>query len=211
MIHSPFHVIEGFASPLRCEQLARQLGLSEPDQTPDGKPLKHERIVPSDLIGDLASDFSAISPILEQRYKAQISGEPGFVFQQFPENPKVPAEQHTAEGWRYLRKKWTKVKDIDLVGFLWLKDYHNSVPLDPRYEVYGGKLEFPGYNFSLTPVRGTLVLFPATPHFIHAISHVMLGSLEQIKITTRLRHDGLPWIYDPRAFPGTFQEWFTEE
>jgi hypothetical protein len=210
MIHSPFHVVEDFISPLRCEQLIQQLALKVPDRDENGDPLKHERIV-NESCGDVLSELSAIAPFIERRYAALINGEPTVLFQQYQENPKIPAEAHMAEGWKFLRKKWTKFKDIDLVGFIWLKSFHASVPLDPRYEVYGGKLEFPAYNFSLTPVRGTLVLFPATPHFVHAVSHVMLGSLEQLKVHVKLRVNGLPWAYNPSQFPGTYQQWFVTD
>jgi hypothetical protein len=208
MIHSPFHIVENFISPLRCEQLLNTLSREVPDRDESGAPLKFERIAPFQDCGDIFSEISAASPLIERRYGATLVNDPAILFQQYFENQNQPAETHMAEGWRYVRKKWTKYKDIDLVGFLWLKDYHASVPLDPRFEVYGGKLEFPAYNFSLTPVRGTLVIFPATPHFVHAVSHVMLGSLEQFKITLRLRSNGLPWVYNPAHYPGTYQEWF---
>jgi hypothetical protein len=208
MIHSPFHIVEDFVSPLRCEALLKTLALKVPDLDGSGTPLKHERIVPSEVAGDIFSELSALEPLLERRYGAQIFGAPELSFQQFPENPKIPAIGHGAEGWKYLRKKWVKYKDVDLVGFLWLKTYHTSVPLDPRFETYGGKLEFPAYNFSLTPVQGTLVLFPATPHFVHAVSHVLVGSFEQIKICMSLRKDGVAWSYVPQNYPGTYQEWF---
>jgi hypothetical protein len=134
------------------------------------------------------------------------------VFSQYFENPKDPCELHGCENAKFLRKKWVKTKDVDLVGYLWLKDYGGGVPLDPRIEVYGGKLEFPAYNFSLVPQRGTLILFPAGPHFITAISPILVGSLEQVKITVKLKtDDGGLWLYDPKNFPGTYQEWFSEE
>lgn len=211
MIHSPFHVVENFISPLRCEQLVQKFALKVLDLDETGAVMKHERLVLGEQAGDVMSELDALIPLLERRYNAEVFGEPNLTFQQYHENPKMPAEQHGAEGWKYLRKKWTKIKDVDLVGFLWLKTYHAAVPLDPQFEVYGGKLEFPTYNFSLTPQRGSLVFFPATPHFIHAMSHVMLGSCEQIKVTMRLRVNGLPWVYNPSSFPGSYQEWFVEE
>jgi hypothetical protein len=131
-------------------------------------------------------------------------------FSQYFEDPKNPCETHGCENAKFLRKKWVKVKDVDLVGYIWLKDYNGGIPLDPRFEVYGGKLEFPAYDFSLVPQRGTLVLFPAGPHFISAVSPILVGSLEQIKITVKLKaNDGNMWIYQPQNFGGTYLDWFT--
>lgn len=212
MIRSPFYIQEDFISPLRCEQLIEKFALKVPDRNAEGAPLKHHRVIPSDSCGDVRSELAAITPIIEQRYDGVFSAEPMLQFQQYFENPKVPAEPHMVDGFTYQRKKWTKMKNINLVGIVWLKSYHSSVPLDPRYETYGGKLEFPSYNFSLTPVRGTLVVFPATEHFVNATSHVLLGSLEQIKITIPLQQeDGSPWRYIPANYPGSFQEWFLNE
>lgn len=207
MTHSPFHVVEDFISPLQCETLVQRLALRTPDYAENGQPLKHERHVLPELSGTILSELDALSPLLERRYGAEVVGDPALLFQQYWENPKSPAEGMGCENSKYVRKKWVKVKDVDLVGFLWLKSYHDAVPLDPRIEVYGGKLEFPAYNFSLTPVAGTLVVFPATPHFVTAMSHVMLGSLEQIKIGLKLKN----WAYDPAQFPGSYQEWFFAE
>lgn len=204
MTHSPFHICEDFISPLQCENIAKQLALSVPNYTEKGEPLKYERFVPADLSSRLIGAFHGISTELADRYGAEIVGDPTLMFQQYWENPKTPAEGLHCENSVYKRKKWEKVKDTDLVGFLWLKSFHDSVPLDPRHEVYGGKLEFPAYNFSLTPQRGTLVVYPATPHFVTALSHVMVGSLEQIKFSIKLQD----WQYDPKNFPGTYQEWF---
>lgn len=211
MIHSPFEVRENFISPLQCERIVSALALTHPNIAENGQPLKYERHVPTEVGGSVMSELNAIVPLVEQRYSATLAADPSILFQQFWENQKAPAEAHWAEGWRYSRKKWMKSKDVDLVGFIWLKDFHTSVPLDPRYEVFGGKLEFPAYNFSLTPVRGTLVLYPATPHFVAAISHVMLGTLEQIKVTMTFSKANGAWSYQPSNFPGSYQDWFIPE
>ena len=210
MIHSPFHVIDDFISPKQCDELIKGLALTVPDYAENGQPLKHERFVTTMYGTSLAHQFHEIIPELELRYSAKVSN-PQFVFQQYWENPKVPAEGVGCENSRFTRKKWVKHKDVDLVGFIWLKTFHNSVPLDPRIEVYGGKIEFPAYQFSLTPVQGTLVMFPATPHFVTATSHIFLGSLEQIKITAKLSTVGATWQYVASNYPGTYQEWFFSE
>jgi hypothetical protein len=101
-------------------------------------------------------------------------------------------------------------KDVDLVGFVWLKDYNENVPLDPRHEVFGGKLEFPAFNFSLVPQRGTLVMFPAGPHFITVISPILLSDLYQIKLTVCINQkNGGRWLYQPSNHPGKWQDWFS--
>lgn len=207
MTHSPFHVVEDFISPLQCESIIKRLALRTPNVAESGQPLKYECNVPAEIGGNIMSELDALSPFIAQRYGAEMADEPKVLFQQYWENAKAPAEPIGCESSKYSRKKWVKVKDVDLVGFIWLKSFHNAVPLDPRVEVYGGKIEFPGYNFSLTPVRGTLVIFPATPHFVTATSHIMLGSLEQIKVNIKLTN----WSYNAAQFPGTYKDWFFAE
>ena len=212
-IHSPFLTVEHFISPSVCEQLIAELGIVEPSIDEKGHPLKHERILKDP---EHASFFKSLlqdqADAIEQRYNATLAGMEAPIFSQYFEDPAQPCELHGCENSKFLRKKWIKTKDVDLVGFISLKDYGGGVPLDPRMEVYGGKLEFPAYNFSIVPQRGTLVLYPAGPHFITAISPILVGSMEQIKITVKLKNeDGGMWIYQPANFPGTYTEWFTEE
>lgn len=213
MIRSPFFVVENFISPATCEKLIDELSLSVPSVDEDGKPLKYERtLIDADHIAMIRPNLEEQVSAIEQRYHCEIKGMEAPILQQYFEDPKSPAEQHGCENSKFLRKKWVKVKDVDLVGFIWLKDFNTGVPLDPRMEVYGGKLEFPAYNFSLCPQRGTLILYPAGPHFITAVSPILVGSLEQIKITMKLRQPGgEQWLYQPHNFPGTYQEWFSQE
>jgi hypothetical protein len=212
-INSPFLTVEHFISPAVCERLISDLGIREPTTDEVGRVLKNERILKDQ---EYVQMFKGLVQqqvhSIEQRYNASVIGMEAPVFSQYFEDPKNPCEMHGCENAKFLRKKWVKVKDVDLVGYLWLKDYSNGVPLDPRFEMYGGKLEFPAYNFSLVPQRGTLVLFPAGPHFISAVSPILVGTLEQIKITVKLKvQDGGMFIYQPSQFPGTYQEWFSEE
>ena len=207
MIHSPFHIVEDFISPLQCEMISERLKLKTPNLDTSGEPMKYERSVPAELSGNILSRLDGLSPILAARYGAEFRDQPSLLFQQYWENPKAPAESIGCENSKFSRKKWVKTKDVDLVGFIWLKTFQGVPPIDLRSEVYGGKLEFPSYNFSLTPVCGTLVLFPATPHFMTATSHIMLGTHEQIKVNIRLRD----WEFDLAKYPGSYQEWFMSE
>jgi hypothetical protein len=200
-VHSPFHIVEDFISPNLCEKISDDLGIEGPTILND-VPLKHESILVSKLTDILVG--------VEDRYQGAVAGITEPLYQQYFENAKQPCESHGCASSQYLKKKWVRVKDIDLVGYLWIKDYNNGVPLDPSFEVYGGKLEFPAYNFSLVPQRGTMVIFPAGPHFITAISPALLGTYEHVKIGIKLRKDGDVWLYQPDKFPGTYADWFAE-
>lgn len=212
-INSPFFVIEEFFSPSLCEQVIQELGISEPSHDIDGKPIKHERIITPEqhqqFLDAVQHQLLLHGADIQTRYRGIIKGMDKPVFQQYFENPKNPCELHGCENSKYVRKKWLKVKDVDLVCYVWLKDFGAGVPLDPRFETYGGKLEFPGYNFSLVPQRGTCVIFPAGPHFITAISPVLVGSLEQVKFSLKLTDaSGGLWLYDPKNFQGDYTVWF---
>jgi hypothetical protein len=210
MIRSPFFVIEDAVSPAKCEVIIDQLGLAAPSLDEKGDPIKHERLITdAELASYLQGALQPHVAEIEERYQGEIHGFETALFQQYFENAKKPCEPHGCDNARYLRKKWVKVKDTDLVGYLWLKDFNSGVPLDPRYEVYGGKLEFPAYDFSLVPQRGTIVIFPGGPHFITAISPVLVGSLEQVKFSIKLHTSSGIWLYQPENFPGTWQDWFT--
>ena len=208
--HSPFHVVEDFISPAKCEKLIEEFGIREPSLNEDGQPLKHERILKDpEVISMIQQAILEEGDAIQKRYNGLIKGMETPLFQQYFENPKKPCEGHACENSKFVRKKWVKTKDVDLVGYIWLKDYGSGVPLDPRVEVYGGKLEFPAYNFSLVPQRGTMVMFPAGPHFITAVSPVLVGSLEHIKFSIKITdlENGI-WLYQPSEFPGTYAEWF---
>lgn len=207
-IKSPFFVLSEFLSPMLCEKIVQDIEPVEPDRDIDGNPLKMLKMH-DEYENMIWERLQPHVPVLENHYNCKYKGTEQMMFNIYPEYAKKPAEQPHSVNSKFLRKKWVKVHDVDLTGVLWLKDYHDGVPLDPRYEVYGGKLEFPAYNFSLVPQRGTLVIFPAGPHFIHAISPVLVSNLIQVNINISIRdnNDGM-YIYQPADFPGTWTQWF---
>jgi hypothetical protein len=214
-IKSPFIVVPEFISPKRCKELINAIEVKVPNYDADGNPIKMERHY---LEGEdfIFSKIKELVPEIESKYDAKFKGVEKMIFQYYPQNQKSIAENPGCENSKFLRKRWVKVKDVDLVGFLWLKDFNNAAPFDPRTEVYGGKLEFPAYNFSLMPQAGTLVIFPAGPHFITAISPIIIGDLYQVKINICISPtDGnVLWMYDPKNFQadksGFIESWFRE-
>lgn len=207
---SPFIVVQDFLSPLTCERIVESIHVAAPDRDKDGNPKKMERHSLSWDI-EIAERFRNVVPQIEENYNAVYRGLDKPIFQIYPENAKVPAEPPGCENSRFIRKKWVMYKDVDLVGFIWLKDYNENVPIDTRHEVFGGKLEFPVHNFSLVPQRGTLVLFPAGPHFITVISPVLVSDLYQIKLNVCISpKEGGRWFYQPANFAGKWQDWFAD-
>lgn len=206
---SPFIVYQDFISPLTCEKIINDVD-AEPNYDENGDAKKIERHCLT-WEAPIAESFRDIIPDIESRYNCSYRGLDKPLFQIYPENSKVPAENPGCENSKYIRKKWVMYKDVDLVGFVWLKDYNDSPPLDISSEVYGGKIEFPAFNFSLMPQRGTLVLFPAGPHFITVISPVLVGKLHQIKLNVSIKtKNGAQWLYNPSNFSGKWQDWFTD-
>lgn len=209
-MRSPFLIVQDFLSPLTCEKIVAANTVAIPDIDPNGDPKKLEHHI-SKFDAEIAERFRDLVPEIEHRYDATYRGLEKPLLQYYPENSKAPAEPPGCENSKYLRKKWVMHKDVDLVGFVWLKDYNDNVPLDPRHEVFGGKIEFPAYNFSLVPQRGTLVLFPAGPHFITVISPILLGDLYQIKLNVCINaQGGGRWFYQPQNFPGKWSDWLSE-
>lgn len=198
---SPFLIYREFISPLYCETIISDLGFLDPDVTPDGKPLKmirhndrHEE--------ELYHRVQDIVPEVFEYYGAEYRATEKMWFEYLAEG--VQPEPECANS-QYLRKKWVRTKDRDFTAFLFLVDYSNEVPFDGEYEVYGGKLEFPQHNFSFSAERGTLVIFPAAPHFIYCNSFVAAGDMFQVKMNFAATR---PYIYQPAEFPGDYRSWF---
>jgi hypothetical protein len=203
---SPFLVYQEFMSPKACKEILDAVKVSAPNRDSDGYAMKLERFH-NESEDKIFAKFKPLIPEIEAHYNLKYKGTEHLVFQHFPEGMKGLAESPHCENSQYLRKKWVKVRERDLTAVLWLKDYQDSVPLDPKIEVYGGKLEFPAYNFSIQPQCGTLMIYPAGPHFITATSPVLVGDLHCVRF--HIAADGT-WIYQPDQFKGTYQEWFNE-
>lgn len=201
---SPFLVYQDFLDLELCDDLAESVRVS-PSFDQNEKPLAMERYhqESQDIIFNA---FKPYIPKIESYFTGlKYRGTEQLVFQQFPSNGDL-AEQPHCENAIYKRKKWIRVKDRDLTGILWLKDYKESPPFDINREVLGGKLEFPVYNFGFQPQKGTLVIYPSSERFISLTSTILVGELQCVRF--HICGEGI-WIYNPADYPGDFRTWFS--
>lgn len=214
-IKSPFYIIPEFISPKKCDEFLTRLNVTEPNRDIDGRPIALERHH-DELELEIYPRVKEILPAIEEHYSCIHKGTERMNFQMLPENSTNVAIAAGCMNSKYLRKKWVKVADVDLTCLLWLKDHNETVPLDPRTETYGGRLEFPLYNFSFVPKRGTLIVYPAGPHFISVTSPVLVSDLYQVRFNLNIRNkDESMWLYQPSSYKydkkkGMIVSWFSE-
>lgn len=208
---SPFLVFQYLLDSKFCDQIAQEVRV-EPSVDQDGTPEAMERhYVP--LEDQIFEKVKPLIPQIESHYEIKYRGTEHLLFQQFPPTGNKPAEPPHCENAVFKRKKWIRVKERDLTGIIWLKDYQESPPFDPKTQVLGGKLEFPVYSFGLQPQKGTLVIYPANERFISLTSAVLVGELQCIRlhICGGVGENGESiWMYQPDKFPGDFRTWFSE-
>lgn len=203
---SPFLVFQHFIEPDQADQIAKEVRV-EPLKNDDGILQATERFYsPSEKI--LFEKFQPLIPTLEKHFTGfNYRGTEHLLFQQFPVSNGNPAEEPHCENAVFKRKRWLRVKDRDLTGVLWLKDYHEVPPFNVKTQVLGGKLEFPVYNFGFQPQRGTLVIYPACERFISLTSSILVGELQCVRF--HICGEGL-WLYQPEGYPGDFRTWFSD-
>ena len=205
MSHSPFLVFQDFLVDNVSDQIAKMVHV-QPLKNSDGvlQPIVRHHADAEDLI---FPKLKAIIPQIESHFKNfKYKGTEHLVFQQFPVTSGNSAEEPHCENAVFKRKKWIKVKDRDLTGILWLKNYRETPPFDINKEVLGGKLEFPVYNFGLQSQKGTLVIYPSCERFISLTSPILVGELQCVRF--HIAAEGI-WLYDPKDYPGDFRTWFS--
>jgi hypothetical protein len=203
---SPFLVFQNLLDSDSCARIARNVRV-EPLKNDDGVIQASERYH-VDMELEIFEKFKPLIPMIEEHFTGfKYRGTEHLVFQQFPVSNNKPAEEPHCENAVFKRKKWLKVKDRDLTGILWLKDYHETPPFDVKTQVLGGKLEFPVYNFGFQAQQGTLVIYPACERFISLTSSILVGELQCVRF--HICAEGI-WIYQPEDYPGDFRTWFNE-
>ena len=202
---TPFLVYQHFLTPDECVKLATATHV-EPDKDVEGRqlPMVRAHSASEDLIFDR---FKPLIPHIEEHFNLSYKATETIQFYQLPVSNNKLAEQPHCDNAAYKRKKWVRISARDLSCVLWLKDYQDQPPFDFKRHVYGGKLEFPVYNFSFQPQAGTLVVFPSCERFIQATTAVLVGELQLAKFYV---HSKDVWLYNPANFPGDFRSWFSD-
>lgn len=208
MVKSPFFVVEDFLSPKVSDQIVDALNIQDPDTDVDGNPIKSVRFSHhcESIVFNRLED---VRELVEQHYNFSWKGTEEMSFEFFPEDCRdglEPQCSNSVYGSIGGSRKWVRNKNRDFTGVIFLSDYNDGrESFDDSYEVFGGKLQFPQHKFSFNPKRGTLVIFPAGPHFIHSVSRIQAGDLFMVKFHITATK---PWMYDHKLFPGTFKDWF---
>lgn len=205
---SPFIIIEDFISPLLCEEIVDSSFSEVNDVDENNKPIMSVRYnrLAEIRISEAVSEL--IVPEMEKYYDFEFKGIHPFELEWYPQGCKNNKQR--CENSIYNKSKgkgtWYRSNSKDFCAVIFLKDYREKKPLDPYYEVCGGKLQFLNHNFSINPKRGTLVIFPGDQHFINYTSDILAGDLHQIRFFIAAKE---PYIYDPNKFPGNYTTWFS--
>ena len=206
---SPFFVIKELISPLQAEDVVTRLKHTIPNTDQKGDPavtykgnaLSESRIIPI---------FYQVLPTIEGYYNFNTKTLTPFTFEWYPTG--YSGQKAKCEGSKLINKRgktssWHKISDYDFTVVVFLNDYSDSNMFDERFEVRGGKLEFPTHEFGFNPERGTAIVYPCCPNFINAVSPVQIGDLNIIRFHIIADED---YVYDMNNFPGNYKTWFSE-
>lgn len=197
----PFFVAEDVISPLMCESIIDECGFYEPDYDQYGKPIPFVRTC--DTAQQMLYDkLDHIISAIEIYYSVEYKGMEPIAFEWYPQQT---FGRVRCENGQRVDRKWVRTNTRDFTAVLFLTEYQHTVPFDDEYEVYGGKLEFPTYQFSFNPTRGSIVVFPSDPHFINATSLVLAGDAIQARLQIVC---STPFVYRPQDYQGSFSTWF---
>jgi hypothetical protein len=203
---SPFYISQDFISQKTCDYIVDASNFIEPDTDPYGKPICANRPLDPHCEQLLFNRLQEIMPEIESHFNIEHRGVERMSITWMPEDNADGTEVRCGNA-AYVRQKWLKNKDRDLTCHLFLSTFNDAANegFDPDFEVFGGKLQFPQYDFSFNPQAGTLIVHPSGPHFLHAYSNAMAGDL--FYVTFHISSQ-MPHIYNPKDFPGNYKSWF---
>lgn len=204
---SPFLVIKDLLSPLQCEDIVSRLKHTVPNSDQLGNPtVTYKGNALSEI--RITNVIKELMPEIEKYYAFIEKTLTPFIFEWYPAG--FTGQVASCEGSVLLRKKgegkhWQKVKDYDFSVVIFLNDSNYGQDFDERFEVRGGKLDFPTHDFGFNANRGMALIYPCCSNFINAIGPVSVGNLNLIKFNIIAEEE---YQYTPENFPGGYLEWF---
>lgn len=200
---SPFLIVPNAISPLACEEIVDSVDFAALDVDRNDKPIETTKL------SEFASEFvhneiHKIQDVIRAKYGSKISfvDQTRVIWSNSDVVPRVQSDNSVK-----IKDKWLRVRNRDLTAVVFLCDFNDKPPFDSDFEVYGGKLEFPAFNFGFNSIRGTMVIMPSDPPFNHVYSPVYEGHLFISKTFITLEQ---PFIYTRTNFPGSWSEWLKE-
>lgn len=198
---SPILIIEDFLSPLECEDIiSRALTRVKLDNSDFEK----QKITLHDPITQnrLAERIESLSYHMEEYFGYEHREVYNIEINILPEGHKKM--QPVCENSVNLNG-WTRGNNKDFVCMVFLVDKHEDGMIDLDFEVSGGLLQMIKHNFSISPKRGTLVVFPGDSNFLYNFSDIEIGDLIFLKFWVSAT---VPYVYNRENFPGNYTNWF---
>lgn len=203
MIKSPFLLIRNFLSPLEVENVLLSVVDIRPDYLDKKTPLRTVLRKPA-VSMRIFNKIEEFADSIEQYYGTEIDEFHDVTIEWYPENcQQVNVE---CENCKPLNsRQWKRINNNDLTAIIFLKDYNKSADFDEDFEVYGGELEFLNHQFSITPERGTMVIFPSNQYFLNSIKSPKFGDAYILKLHMICKPS---FKYDPKNYEGNYKLWF---
>lgn len=197
-IKSPFLIKEQAISNKICDQILFDLQNFE-DMTPLSEPHQISDDVVQDIILDYVPQWKEE---IASYYGVIVSKVENIEFWNIPEGVEYKAN---CDNSKFYNNVWIRTSAVDFTSLIFLQNTADHTPLDPRYEIFGGRYEFPQYNFGFNPTTGVMITHPSDPHFINGFSTPIGTDLFVIKIKYSCND---LYLHDPKKFPGDITCWF---
>ena len=203
----PFLINRDIISPLQCEDMVLRLRHTLPNTDQRGNPtvtFKSNALSEMRIHDSLDEVFDSF----EAHYGVTVRTVTPMAFEWYPTG--FAGQTATCEGSTVRKKRgspteWRKVKDYDFTGIIFLNDFSADTNFDGRFEVRGGKLDFPTHGFGFNPARGTVLIYPCCSNFVNAVSPVELGDSNIVRFHIVVEGE---YVYNIDDYPGGYKEWF---
>lgn len=201
MKKSPFVVLPELLSPLQCEMMVDSMNLTIPqfDEDDNVKPL----VLINELMEMRLADATLqLCDIIDDHYDVSVKSVSKHRFIWYPEE--YSDKKVICDNSKFMDGSWVRKNKYDFSAIIFLSDYNENPKFDDFYEVYGGRVQFPTFDFSFMPQRGHLIIYPSSDNFMYNISDVKAGDLNIIQVFFQCDE---PYEHDYTKFENNYKQW----